>query len=118
MKPAKVWRRSGLAFEADSNGVTPMILDGRSQPCQATRDRKRQHARLALEIALAVEAVGPIHTLSWIAAGMPDDGTKPEQVQLFRTARAIVRENNQTIGPGDADRVLAELRKRKAGASK
>jgi hypothetical protein len=72
-----------------------------------------RHVERALDIASCLYHNGHLGTLCWCAAGMPDDGFGPDDVEVLQVARSVVHENNGTVKPGDDSRVLRRLRQRR-----
>jgi len=75
-------------------------------------DRAHRHAERALEIALHQHACGTFSALSWCAAGMPDT-VGPEELELYQTARQIVHSNSGCLKPGDVERLMQEMQRRR-----
>jgi hypothetical protein len=78
------------------------------------RTRRVDPAHKALDIALCLWSNGHLATLSWCAAGRPARGIEPVDVEYFQAARRIVHANRGTILPGDAERLLAVMERRRA----
>jgi hypothetical protein len=72
-----------------------------------------KHASQALKIALCQHCSGTFDTLSWLAAGQPDDGIEPEHLEVYQQARAIVHANGSNVRAGDVARLLERLRQRR-----
>jgi hypothetical protein len=69
----------------------------------------------ALEIALCLHSNGQLDTLAWAAAGMPETGFGPEDIEVLKVARQVIHQNGGVSEVNDVGRVLALLRKRREG---
>jgi hypothetical protein len=77
------------------------------------RDPHRDDCAKALEVALCLYANGHLATLAWCAAGMPDCGIGPHDIERLQIARLVVQANGGRLKRGDPDRVVELLRQRR-----
>jgi hypothetical protein len=88
----------------------------RQAPFEPQTSRDRHHAHQALDIAFCLYSNGHLATLAWCAAGKPDRGIAPRDMEFLQAARSVIQSNGGRWRPGDEQRVLLAVRPRKGRA--